>query len=80
MSTQLYALIKRSSKYHDQHDGKEPFPIEISDWDLAYPIRGNNNNYRFADLNLYVKQSGWEKPDSTRVQYTPIGAGKTVLL
>lgn len=71
MSTQLYALIKRSSKYHGQHEGKVPFPVEISAWDHSYPIRGNNNSYRFSDVNLYVEQQG---------QFTPIGTGKAVPL
>jgi hypothetical protein len=65
----LYALIKRSSKYSYQHDGKIPFPIEISDWDLGYPIRGNSNNYRFCDVNLYVRQRG---------QFTPVNGGRAI--
>lgn len=59
MSTQLYATIKRSSKYAHQQprdlSGKaQPFEVEIGGYD-SYIFRGNDNQYRAADLTLFVR-------------------------
>ncbi len=62
MSTQLYAKIKKSSKYFGQGDGKE-FPITVLASGGAsgdYLISGAPgefvalNQYRLIDVNLYV--------------------------
>ncbi len=62
----LYAKIKRSSEYSHQHKG-DPFPVELEEgWSTRtvatyaspkeiYCVRGNNNDYRIADLTFYVK-------------------------
>ena len=62
----LYAKIKRSSEHSHQHKG-DPFPVEIEEgWNARtvahhanpkdiYCVRGNNNDYRIADLTFYVK-------------------------
>jgi len=55
--TQLYAKLKRSSKYAHQHDGKEPFPVEVVGYD-TYIFNGNGNQYRLSDLRLYVVFAG----------------------
>ncbi len=55
MSQQLYAKIKRSSKYYGQTTPGERFEVHIQyqgGWD--YVVQGNLNNYRLADVNLFV--------------------------
>lgn len=57
MSTQIYASLKRSSKYyHQQRDHKTPFPVTFR-WD-GYCVCGNNNFYRIADVNLFAHVEG----------------------
>jgi hypothetical protein len=59
----LYAKIKRSSEHSHQHKG-QPFPVQFeayrglpnfSNPKGVYCVRGNNNDYRIADLTFYVK-------------------------
>jgi hypothetical protein len=54
-ATQIYASIKRSSRYHGQQRSKEPFPVEVGGGYDAYIVAGNGNCYRLADLRFYVK-------------------------
>jgi hypothetical protein len=63
--TQVYARIKRASKYSDQNQpSTEPFPVEFDTASDShrnadgYIARGNGNQYRLADLQLYIKQNG----------------------
>jgi hypothetical protein len=52
---QLYALIKRSSKYHYQQRSKEPFEVHLRDYPDGYCVCGNDNHYRISDLCFYVR-------------------------
>jgi hypothetical protein len=52
---QLYAVIKRSSKYHYQQRSKEPFEVQFRDYPDGYCVCGNDNQYRIQDLRFYVK-------------------------
>lgn len=59
MATQLYATLKRTSKYAHQQPvdgfGKPmPFQVEVQGYD-SYILRGNDNQYRLEDVNLFVK-------------------------
>lgn len=66
---QLYAKIKKSSKYFNQNrlaemHGEFPFPVTIDPdkcYDRAgddYPVQGGpGGQYRFADVNLFIKRS-----------------------
>jgi hypothetical protein len=52
---QIYATIKRSSKYYGQHDGSVPFPVHFQpSWD-GYIVNGNDNRYRLRDVWLQVQ-------------------------
>ncbi len=53
--TQLYASIKRSSKYHYQQRSKDPFPVHVGGSGGGYCVFGNANQYRIEDLRFYVK-------------------------
>lgn len=62
---QLYAEIKKSSKYAHQADMcKErgfgyPFPVNISHDAGGYQVKGGiGGQYRLADVNLYVIEDG----------------------
>lgn len=63
---QLYAEIKKSSKYASQADWAKregwpyPFPVRIaSDGGGEYVVKGGpGGQYRMADVNLYVIESG----------------------
>ncbi|QTA83883.1 Uncharacterized protein dnl_63070 [Desulfonema limicola] len=58
---QLYAKIKKNSKYSGQEKGLKdyPFPIEIVDARDDYIVRGGPGvNYRLKDLSLFVKVNG----------------------
>jgi hypothetical protein len=62
---QLYAKIKKSSKYDGQGDGK-PFPVTIDGRGYDdYLIQGGPGGcYRLGDVNLYVldvKKDGFLK-------------------
>lgn len=53
---QVYAAIKRSSKYRYQQRSKDPFPVHFVDYPLGdYAVFGNTNQYRIADLRFYVR-------------------------
>lgn len=59
MATQLYATLKRSSKYAHQQprdaDGTVvPFEVEVQGYD-SYVLRGNDNQYRLDDVTLFVR-------------------------
>lgn len=56
---QLVARIKRSSKYYGQTEPGAWFDIRVVT-DRCYPIRGNNNNYRRADLAFGVRLDSGE--------------------
>ncbi len=66
MSTQLYAKIKRTSKYYDQNDWAAtdpvfglPFKVKIEYDSSGYIIQGGpGSRYRLADVTLYVKVAG----------------------
>lgn len=69
MATQLYAKIKRSSKYSYQNQwakeqGQFPFPVEIArDFPdgTGYVIRGGpGGQYTVRDVNLYALVEGRE--------------------
>lgn len=66
MAQQLYAKIKRTSKYADQNETAAqgswglPFPVEIQLSRIAiskdYVVKGGpGGQYRLADVNLFVK-------------------------
>ncbi len=55
MSQQIYAKIKRSSKYHGQTKPGALFPVRVEqqgEWE--YTVHGNANHYRLRDVNLFV--------------------------
>jgi len=58
MSTDIYAVIKRSSKYRNQQPRERgadvPFAVRFVD-DVSYPVRGNDNNYRLDDLRFFAR-------------------------
>jgi hypothetical protein len=65
MSQQLYAKIKKSSKYYNQNNwakenGEFPFPVEIHGHALGYCVHGNGNQYRLRDVSLFVIEDGTE--------------------
>ena len=65
MAQQLYAKIKKSSKYYGQNDwakekGTFPFPVEIYGYPEGYCVKGNDNQYRLRDVNLFVIEDGVE--------------------
>jgi len=62
---QLYAEIKKSSKYASQADlcrnspHGYPFQVRIVDDEDGYVVKGGvGGQYRIADVNLYVMQDG----------------------
>lgn len=55
MSQQLYAKIKKSSKYYGQTKPGELFAVHVEQrgsWN--YTVNGNGNDYRLSDVNLFV--------------------------
>lgn len=70
MPQQLFAKIKRSSKYYNQNEcAKEapqqwgwPFRVTIvADEPSAYKVKGGpGGQYRLEDVNLYVVEDGCE--------------------
>lgn len=67
MSQQIYAKIKRSSKYaHQNKTAAEghwglPFAVEISSIDDSYCVSGGpGGKYRLSDLNLFIIDDGKE--------------------
>lgn len=59
---QIYAVIKRSSKYYGQGDKGKLFAVSIeSGHPQAYIVRGGpGGRYRLADVNLYIKDEDGE--------------------
>ncbi len=65
---QLYAKIKRNSKYYGQNqmakmDGEFPFPVTITnvnDPDCYFVQGGPGGQYRLADVNLFIKEKDME--------------------
>lgn len=55
---QVYATIKRSSKYRDQQRGGSPFPVHFDDYHTGYIVFGGANQYRVEDLRFYIKAGG----------------------
>lgn len=53
----IVARIKRSSKYFHQSPPQKWFTARVVN-DPGYPIRGNLNNYRLADVALGVLVDG----------------------
>jgi len=51
---QLVARIKRSSKYAYQAPKGGWFDVRVVP-DMGYGLRGNNNNYRFADVVFGIR-------------------------
>lgn len=62
MSQQIYARIKRTSKYYGQTRNEELFPVHIAHqggWE--YVVRGGpGGGYRLKDVNLFVVEDGQE--------------------
>jgi hypothetical protein len=63
MTTQLFAVIKASSKYYGQgvtsgliESPDSPFPVEIvfEKNPLDYPVHGIGNKYRLEDVHIFV--------------------------
>jgi len=70
-SHQLYAKIKRSSKYYGQNSyakqySEFPFPVQIEPMWMRDKIDGGcvrggpGGNYRLSDVNLFIKENGKE--------------------
>lgn len=55
MSQQIYAVLKRTSKYVHQAEPGAMFPVTIT---VAgrdeYRVHGNHNDYRLADVQLWL--------------------------
>jgi hypothetical protein len=68
MPTQLYAKIKKSSKYYSQNQSAIdngyglPFPVEVApDSFMGYVIKGGpGGQYTAKDVNLYAIVDGEE--------------------
>lgn len=62
MSQQIYAQIKRTSKYYGQTEPRALFAVHIAPqghWE--YIVRGGpGGGYRLSDVNLYVVEDGHE--------------------
>ncbi|ACB28234.1 hypothetical protein [Methylobacterium radiotolerans] len=60
MATQLFAKIKKSSKFYHQNawakaQGRFPFPVEVQQDALGYVIKGGpGGQYRVRDVNLFA--------------------------
>jgi len=59
---QLFAVIKKNSKYYGQTDPGERFPIYIDPADRGdYKVKGGpGGQYRLADVQLYIITDGRE--------------------
>ena len=67
---QLYAKIKKSSKYYDQNNiakrdaswGGFPFQVRIVPNDpMGGPVKGGpGGQYRLSDVNLFIVENGHE--------------------
>jgi len=62
--TQLYAKIKKNSKYFYQNEWAKrkgyglPFAVEIENTSDKYCVYGADNQYYIADLNFFVLVDG----------------------
>lgn len=56
MSQQIYARIKRTSKYYGQTDKGFMFPVQLDPHEgkWEYVVHGNGNNYRLVDVQLFI--------------------------
>lgn len=77
MANQLYAKIKKSSKYYYQNKwaqnnppelgGGFPFPVEIVFDPSGYSVKGGpGGQYRLSDVNFFVIEDGQELKISGR--------------
>ena len=59
---QLYAKIKRTSKYYGQGEKGALFPVFVeAGYPEGYMVQGGpGGQYRLADVNLYVVEDGRE--------------------
>ena len=57
---QLYAKIKRTSKYYGQTEHGALFPVFVlAGWAEGYVVQGGpGGQYRLKDVNLYVVDDG----------------------
>ncbi|MFS1526246.1 hypothetical protein ACL7TT_19460 [Microbulbifer sp. 2304DJ12-6] len=64
MSTQLYAAIREDSRYFYQNPPQRalPFPVKILDTTDCYRVKGNGDQYRLADVCLFVKAGNSYRP------------------
>lgn len=68
MMQQIYAKIRKSSKYHFQNDwarneGTFPFPVSITSEPTVADycvLGGPGGRYRLADVQLFVVENGRE--------------------
>lgn len=67
MAQQLYAKIKKSSKYYGQTPADEIFPVRIcpvnveKEQNLEFTVHTDSNCYRLVDVNLYVAGKGGQR-------------------
>lgn len=65
MAQQLYAKIKKSSKYFYQNEyakerGTFPFPVKIRGYHGDYCVKADIGDYRLRDVSLFVIADGEE--------------------
>lgn len=59
MSQQIYACIKRTSKYFGQGERGKLFPVDIARDGSGYVVKGGvGGQYRMRDVALYVIADG----------------------
>lgn len=61
---QLYAKIKRSSKYYGQSGRNEIFPVYVCsgpDWGEYIVQGGPGGQYRLCDVNLFIVHAGYQQ-------------------
>lgn len=59
---QIYARIKRSSKYYGQGERGKLFPVYVMSGAGDYVVQGGpGGQYRLVDVNLYVVEGDCEK-------------------
>ncbi|AMR80228.1 hypothetical protein [Cupriavidus nantongensis] len=56
MAQQIYARIKRTSKYYGQTEKGAMFPVQLDPHKgkSEYVVHGNSNDYRLADVQLFI--------------------------
>ena len=55
MCQQIYAKLKKTSKYFGQAEPSERFPVRLDQQGLnEYVVLGNRKSYRLKDVNLFV--------------------------